>query len=203
MLPRLIAENRFAVLDLETTGVDTRRDEMVQFAVIQVDFGRPRIRASSYIQPTRDIHPEAMSKHGITWDVLQHAPRLEDVIPELRMLIGDRCLLGFGIKRFDYPLIRRQFAAAGISYSPSVVDVLPWERQLTPKEPGVRLKHNLVAAAERWGVPILEKHDALDDCRMTWNVFCQLALLFPELGDQDLAAVLAVEAIAAPEGVLL
>ena len=177
MLPPLIQKNRFVVLDLESTGVNLYRDEVVQIAVIQVDYGRPRIRAVSYVQPKRAISDGAMAAHGITWDILKHAPTLAEVWADFEQLMSDRVLLGYGIARFDVPLLARQLAEGGLRFDRPGLDVLPWERRL-----GGKGKHNLAAAAERWGVPLLPRHDALADCRMTWNVFLKLAELHPELG---------------------
>lgn len=198
-LPRIVRENRFAVLDLETTGVNKLRDEIVQIAIVQIDHGRPRIRASTYVQPKRIISEGAMKAHGITWDVLEHAPKLAEVWPELQVLIGDRCLLGYGIKTFDHPLLMRQLAENGISFDAPAVDVLPFERKY-----GGKGRHNLLAAAERWGVPILPRHEAMADCRMTWNVFVRLATQFDELGSAALADILAVrEAPPLPDDIAL
>lgn len=202
MLPRIITENRFAVVDIESTGVNTRQDEVIQVAIVQIDHGRPRIRASSFVQPKRaKISDGAYAKHGIDWRQLEHAPRLEEIAGDIIALIGDRCLLGFGINRFDFPMLQRQFTAACIHWNPAVLDVLTWERRLH-KEKGS--KHNLAAAAERWGVPMLQHHDALDDCRMTWNIFLQLALRFEALGTLALTDALTKPAEEPlPEGLAL
>lgn len=198
-LPRVVRENRFAVLDLETTGVNKLRDEVVQIAIVQVDHGRPRIRASSYVQPKRIISEGAMAAHGITWDILEHAPTLAEVWPEFRALIGDRCLLGYSIKTFDHPLLTRQLAESGVSFDAPAVDVLAWERKF-----GGKGRHNLVAAAERWGVPVLPRHEAMADCRMCWNVFVQLASRFDELGSAALEDILDLQpAPPLPENIIL
>ncbi|APU88989.1 DNA polymerase III subunit epsilon-like protein [Virus Rctr197k] len=186
-LPRIVRENRFLVLDVETTGLNTLRDEVVQIAVVQVDHGRPALRASSYVQPKRIISDGALAAHGITWDVLEHAPPLGMVWKDFAALINGRCLLGFGLARFDVPLLSRQLGEHGLLFEHKALDVLPWERKF-----GGKGKHNLKAAAERWGVPVLAQHDALADCRMTWNVFLQLAQRHPELGEAELDDVLSV-----------
>lgn len=198
MLPPLIAENRFAVVDCETTGVNIHRDEVIQIAIIQIDHGRPRFRTTCYVQPTRIIAEHAMDKHGITWDVLQHAPRFGDVADEILSFIGNRTLLGYQVDRFDCVFLRRQLAESGRSFNTDALDVLKYERKF-----GGKGKHNLVAAAERWEVPILRAHDAFDDCRMTWNVFLQLASRHPELGSAPLHEVLTLRAAAPLEDVAI
>lgn len=197
-LPRIVQENRYAVIDCETTGVNINRDEIVQVAIAQIDNGRPAIRASTFVQPKRIISDEAIAKHGITWDVLQHAPPLTAVWPELRALISDRCLIGYNVS-FDYKLLCRQLGENGIQFDAPALDVLAWERKFAGKGG----KHNLVAAAERWGVPVLAHHEALADCRMCWNIFVQLASRFEELGNAVLADILSIRTVALPDNLAL
>lgn len=187
-LPKLIRENRFCVIDCETTGVNIHRDELVQFAVVQVDYGRPSIRASSLVRPHRRIADGAIDAHGLTWQMLEHAPELTEVWPDFRTLIGSRTLVGFNVA-FDHRILSRQLAENGVQFDAGAVDVLTWERRFAGKGG----KHNLLACIERWELPVLEAHDALADCRMTWNLFVTLAARFPELGELALEEALAIK----------
>lgn len=198
MQPALVAENRYAVIDVETNVVYSTTAEIIQIAVIQIDYGRPRFRTSCYIQPLRTLSPGAVEKHNITWDVLQHAPRFADVAAELLSYIGDRVLLGYNSDRFDYRILKRQLAEAGHTVNLAGLDVLHWERKLA----GPGGKHNLTAAIERWELPLYQAHDAFDDARMTWNLFCRLCERCLEFGALPLADALTMKAIDVDEPVL-
>jgi DNA polymerase III epsilon subunit-like protein len=190
-LPRLVRENTFCVLDLESTGLSTSRDQIVQIALAQIDHGLPRFRMTAYVRPSIPVSDAALAVHDIGWEILEHAHPFAGLADDVVSFIGKRCLVGFGIGRFDHPMLARQLGEAGRVLNLPVLDVLTWERKLSKLLPGgleKGAKHNLRAAAERWNVNVLEGHDALEDCRMAWNVLLTMAARFPELGDLELAA---------------
>lgn len=199
-LPPLIQQNRFAVLDIETTGLSRHKDEVIQVAVAQVDYGRPRFRGVVHVRPTRTIHPEALAVHGISFEVLQHAFPFETLAPDILTLIGERTLLGYGSSTLDIPILQRQFAEqAGRRFDPPSLDVLSWTRKLLPKTE----KKNLKSAATFLEVPLLEGHDAFDDIRMTWNVFITLAARHETLGQAVLDDTLSTRPVPELQGVIL
>lgn len=188
-LPRLVRENRFAAVDVETNGL-SRQAEVIQLAIVQVDYGKPKLRAMTYVQPERPIDPGAQEVHGIDWYVLETAPRFAEVVDDVLTLIEGRCLIGYNINTFDYPILDRELMRAGRRWNPQVLDVLRWERKLTPKK-GER--HTLMAAVDRWGVTTqgaVRMHNAFDDTRLTWNLFLRMAEERPEFGDLPLEAAL-------------
>lgn len=181
MLPRLVRENRFCVIDVETADFG-RTAEIVQIGLVQVDFGQPHFRASVNVRPRGDwVSPHASAVHGLTAGALQFSPSGRDVSKQLLGLIDDRCLIGFNIRNFDYPVLQYHF-----SLQRQVLDVLPWARRL---ERGG--SHKLAAMAQRLSVPAGQAHDALGDCRTTWNVFLKLATLYPAFGELSLADAIA------------
>lgn len=199
--PRIVRENCFCVLDLEATGLSPR-DEIIQVAAIQIDRGCIGLRAASYVRPlTAKIGDGAYAKHGIDYTTLQHAPTFEEIAGDLEVLIGNRCLLGFGIERFDYPMLARHYARYGQPFYRRTLDVLLWERKLFTEKGA---KHNLNVVAERYGIVQRAHHDALDDCRTTWNVFLRLAAQHEALGELELhEAAVDHEPEPLPEGVSL
>lgn len=199
-LPAIVKENRFAVLDVETTGLSRHRDEVIQVAIAQVDYGRPRFRGYVHVRPSRTIHPEAQAVHGITFEVLQHAFPFADLAPTILELIGGRTILGYGSSTLDLPILKRQFVEeTTLKFDPPSLDVLTWARRFLPKEEKKTLKN----AAALVGVPVLDAHDAFDDCRMTWNVFVTLAATYTELGIAPLEEILSTRPVPEPVGILL
>lgn len=196
VLPPLIAQHRYAVIDCESTGLNRHKDEVIQLALVQVDHGRLRFRVWTHVQPTVTIHPAAGDVHGIDFATLQHAPPFGAIAEDLLRFIGTRTVLGWSCDSLDIPVLKRQFAEAGMSWTPTVIDILKHERRLAGPSSG---KHNLGAAAERWGVPSLPRHDALNDCRTAWNIFVTLAGRFPEFGALPLEEALTTK-IATTEG---
>jgi DNA polymerase-3 subunit epsilon len=188
-IPRIIKENKFAVLDTETTGLSRKLDQIIQLAIIQIDYGSPRFRTIVQCKPTCEIKPGAAKVHGITAERLALAPRFESVANEITDFIGERCLLGYNILKFDWPILSRQYAESAMAVpSPKLLDVLKFERKY-----GGEGKHDLATAVQRWGVTVNHQHEALEDCRATWAVFVAIARQQAALGDASLLQAIALQ----------
>jgi DNA polymerase-3 subunit epsilon len=92
----------FAVLDVETTGLDDDA-EIVEIAVVDLD---ETVLFHSLVKPSGSISPEATAVHGITDTMLIDAPEWTSVWPEVRRLFERRRALIFN-GAFDSRIIAR------------------------------------------------------------------------------------------------
>ncbi len=102
------------VFDLETTGVDINSAKIVSFGMARVAVdGTIDLKEEVFINPMIDIPAEATEVHGITNEMV------EDKLPftwEAAKIWGmlEGCDLGgFNVKRYDLPILAREFAEAG------------------------------------------------------------------------------------------
>lgn len=183
--PDIILKNRFAVLDIETTGVNHFTDEVVQVGIVQVDNGRPGMRAWTFVKPEKPIPQEATALHGITNAMVSNAPRFRDIAPDIVGLVGERCIVGYNVAGFDVPFLRRKMAVLGPDWgwNPAILDVFHLVRKYDKKpETAAAGYHKLAQVAARYGLAVGKAHDAIEDCRMAWSVFDKLAREIPEIG---------------------
>lgn len=180
MTPKVIQAGRYALIDLETTGLSRKVDQAIQIAVCVVDNAVTRIRAYYTVKPTVEIKPGAEEKHGISMSALAYSPSFADIASELRTLIGDRIVMGHGALTFDVPILARQFKEAGVVFSPKIIDVVRVSRKVHPG-----ISHALGNLAAYLNLPMLPHHDAWYDCKMTWQIFGEMATRYPEIGDAD------------------
>jgi len=155
----------FVAFDLETTGVDVDRCEVVELAAVRVRDGAVVERFHSLVRPRVDVEEGARQVHGYGAADLQDAPWFEEVWPTFRAFVGADILVahnGFG---FDVPVLRRMAAALGGADDLVVYDSLVLARALF--ESGA----SLGALAERFGVPKGRAHHALDDAEVLAAVF--------------------------------
>jgi len=187
--PKIIRENRFAVIDIEATGV-TGRDDVLQVAIVQMDYGRPGFRAMTYVRPRYPIPSSATALHGITDQKVAQAPEFKDVAPDIVGLVGERILIGYNVKAFDYPFLRRKMLELGDDWDwqRPVFDLFPWLRKLDPNKEKQKGYHQLKVAALRHGVDPGHAHDAMHDCRTVWTLFERLTKKFPELENAEVPA---------------
>lgn len=185
--PRIIRESRFAVIDVEATGVNQVKDWPVSIAIVQMDYGRVGVRAEMLIKPPIPIPPDATAIHGITNEMVMRANDFATIAGDIVGLIGDRCLLGYNVRSFDYPFLRRRLGELGADWDwrRPVFDLLHWVRKLDPApKTGDRTGyHRLANVALRHGINPGQAHNALHDCRSTWSLFEKLATAYPQLGD--------------------
>jgi len=102
-----------AFFDLETTGIDPLRDKVVEIALVRVDPGGGREATTRRINPGRPIPAEATAVHGIRDEDVADAPAFREVARGLLDVLKDADLAGFNVRRFDVPLLDREFRDCG------------------------------------------------------------------------------------------
>lgn len=107
---------RFAVLDVETTGLSADQgDRVVEIAVIVLDENFRVVRMlDSLVHPCRRIPPYVASIHGITDAAVQEAPTFTQLIPELMECVSDVTHLVAHNISFDLGFLRSEFAVSGL-----------------------------------------------------------------------------------------
>jgi len=86
-------------IDLETTGLDPRRDRIVQIGAVPLRRGVPDESAglSLLVDPGVSIPPTATAVHGITDDDVRGAAAPDRALAELMRFIDGRPLIGHAI----------------------------------------------------------------------------------------------------------
>jgi DNA polymerase III subunit epsilon len=113
MFRNLKLRRPLAVFDLETTGVDTKMDRIVEISILTVRPGRPADQHTCRVNPGVPIPPGATAVHGITDTDVARKPRFEDVADDLLARFDGCDLCGYNLKRFDLQLLYNEFRRAG------------------------------------------------------------------------------------------
>lgn len=102
-------------LDLETTGLSTARDRIVEIALVKLDLANgKRERWTSLVQPTIPIPLHVQAIHGITDEMVQHSKTFQQLVPELlAFLPANATLCGHNLIRFDLPLLQAELVRSG------------------------------------------------------------------------------------------
>lgn len=160
------------VLDLETTGLDVRRDRIVQVGALAVDGARlldaPRL--DQLIDPGRPMPDSAQRIHGIGDADLVGAPALADYLATLRETVAGRVVIGHHIA-FDLAVLRFEAHRLGLDWpAPPALDTAQLMGALEPGLPDLGLER----VAEHLEVAITDRHSAIGDCRTTAAVWQRL-----------------------------
>jgi DNA polymerase III subunit epsilon len=116
MLHNLALRRPIAVLDLETTGINTQTDRAVEISVLKVWPVRSSEQYTRRLNPGIPIPAEATAIHGITDADVIGEPRFGDVADELLAWLDGCDLCGFNIKRFDLQMLYNEFRRSGRSF---------------------------------------------------------------------------------------
>ena len=158
---------RFAVVDIETSGLSTRRHRMLQVAVVTIEGGVVVDEWSSLIRlrwpwPIHRVGPRRV--HGIHRKSLRGAPKQQAVLAELANRLDGAVFTAHNV-RFDWPFIVRAARQVGVEVAPcGRLCTLRMSRSLDPDR---ALSHRLADVCERYGISNDRPHDALCDARAT------------------------------------
>ncbi len=167
-----LTQPRFAVVDVETSGLSPVQHRILQVAVVTVGAdGTVLDEWSTLVRPSLwRVGPRHV--HGLTVRRLWRAPRLRAVAPELARRIDGNVVVAHNVG-FDWAFIERAIGRAGTGRPapPHRLCTLELSRSLDPERV---LSHRLADVCERYGVPLTRAHDALADARATAALLPQL-----------------------------
>jgi len=174
--PRIetLLRDGFVAIDVETTGLDPVRDDLVAFAAVPFAHGVPATGYSTLVDPGRSIPPASTAIHGITDAMVAGAPDARELAASLDGLLAGRLLVGHGID-FDLAVINRVRRASGLRPLRHVaLDTLLLDAVLRPGSRDFSLEH----LAGRLGVEVVGRHTALGDALTAGRM---LLALLPDL----------------------
>ena len=170
----------YVVIDTETTGLDYDRCDLIEVSALHFIDGKCIDRFSSLVQPPLlhflhrldDTHFELVPGYvddfisgltGITNEMLEDAPKPEQVIPQFLNFIGDCVLIGHNV-HFDVNfLYDAAVKVCGFPLRNDFVDTLRIARKVFPE----LAHHRLSDVAAACGVVADEAHRSEVDCETT------------------------------------
>jgi DNA polymerase III epsilon subunit-like protein len=173
---------RFVALDLETTGLNPRRDAVVSLAMIPFVDGVPRAGYVTLVDPGRPIPPESTAVHGLTDGMVRGAPPIDRVLREVEAVLAADVVVGYNVG-FDLAILGRERRAHRLHRSGNPgLDTRLLAAGLHPEWRDVTLEH----IAARLGVAVVARHTAEGDALTAGHI---LLGLLPELEAHGLRTV--------------
>lgn len=156
-------------LDLETTGLDSEKDEIISLGLIPLTTKIIRCKGAQYwmAKPEHSLHAESVTIHEITDTELEQAPPLKAILDEIleamtKQVVVVHCvsierqfLLKAAMKIYGYPLYFPVLDTMGIEHQ---VIHKPWWQRF-----GKQASLRLDACRQRYRLPRYKAHHALTD----------------------------------------
>ena len=149
----------YVVFDLETSGLDPERYEILEIGAIRFKNGSRDGEFHTYVKPQCSIPWSATSINGISWTTVCMAPRFRDVQEDFLSFIGDFPLVAHNA-RFDVHFLQTEL---GHHISNPIIDTLGLARSVLPYMSSYKLE-DLKSAYLHMNI---SSHNALGDCEVT------------------------------------
>ncbi|WP_304167670.1 DNA polymerase III subunit epsilon [Phenylobacterium aquaticum] len=167
---------REIVLDTETTGFEPQLGHrLVELAALEIEEFLPTGRTFHvYIDPERDMPPEAEKVHGLSAAFLKGKPKFAEpqISQAFLAFVGDAPIIAHNAS-FDRAFVNHELAQVGLDILPEGrwIDTLAMAKKRFPG-----MHNSLDALCKRYKISLSEreKHGALIDARLLAAVYLEL-----------------------------
>ncbi|MBI4202436.1 MAG: 3'-5' exoribonuclease [Chloroflexi bacterium] len=163
--PESPLEQVCVALDLETTGVDPERDEIIEIGAVKFQGDMVLGTFQTLVNPRRQLPDFIKQLTGITQREVDGAPPLSAVAGELTAFLSHHPIVGHSIS-FDLAFLSR----AGLSLSNPYHDTMELASVLYPNARG----YALTALADMLDISYATAHRALEDAAMSHRLYVAL-----------------------------
>ena len=163
---KLVLSKPLVIFDLETTGINTSKDRIVELYMIKVQPDGARTDLYQRYNPEIPIPPEITAIHGISDADVASEPFFKDKANELNQFLMNCDFAGFNSNKFDFPMLVEEFYRAGIDFEVSKRKFIDAQKIFHLMEP-----RNLSAAFKFYCSKELNNaHSAKADTEATWEI---------------------------------
>src|SRR5262245_27754965 len=176
---RGLDETTFVIVDLETTGGPPARGHgIIEIGALRVEGGRTTGEFAELVRPERRLPSFITQLTGITDAMLAERPRIGAVLPRFIDFAAGAVLIAHNAA-FDLGFLNAaRLALCGEVFEQPHCCTLRLARRLLPR----LRRRSLESLAGHFGIPIVDRHRALGDARMTVEIFFQLRELLQRHG---------------------
>ncbi len=169
----------YVCIDLETTGLDPKRDKIIEIGAVKVEAGQVSAQWESFVNPRRKLEERIVELTGIRDEQLMDAPTIGEILPAFLDFVEDRVLLGHGVL-FDFSFIKKAAVNERMTFERQGIDTLRIARKyLQDLE-----SRSLGYLCQYYQIPH-RAHRALEDAKATAALYGRLARDFYEKEDQE------------------
>ncbi|GAB88833.1 3'-5' exonuclease [Gordonia rhizosphera] len=172
----------YVAIDLETTGLDLKRDAIISYGAAVIRGGRIIVADNSYglACPDSDISPQSIAVHTIRRVDVADAPSPEELARTLSDLIADRVVIAHSAW-IERAFLDNALHRIGQRMRAPMIDTAALCRALG-LDPDLIADPRLEWAANQLQVPVVSPHHAMGDATTTAHVFLAAASILEARG---------------------
>ncbi|KKE79362.1 ATP-dependent helicase DinG [Bacilli bacterium] len=164
-------ENRYVVIDLETTGHSpVNDDKIIEAGIVVIENDQIIETKSSFFNPNKSIPPFITNLTGINNEDVKDAPFFHDKADEIISLFKDSYLVAHNVP-FDLGFLNAELRNSGKNaLNNPIIDTVELSRILFPQSPSYKLSQ----LAEFLDIYHDDPHRALSDAYVTAKILLKL-----------------------------
>jgi len=152
--------------DLETTGINTMTDRIVEIAILKVNPNGKEEMKSYRVNPEIPIPEKASEIHGIKDEDVKDCPTFKQIAKQLATFMEGCDISGFNSNKFDIPILAEEFLRADIDFDMRKRNFVDVQNIFHKME-----KRDLTAAYKFYcGKDLEGAHGAEADTRATYEI---------------------------------
>lgn len=164
-MEKKLLEN-YVVLDFEMTGLRAKTDRILEVGAARIKKGEIKETFSALIRQPKPLPQKIIELTGITDEMAEGGRKLDEVMEEFLIFLGNDVLVGQNII-FDYSFLKQWEVNHKYHIERSAVDTLKLARKFLPEEE----KKDLESLCRYFKVERDLAHRALDDAIETAQIF--------------------------------
>lgn len=172
---RFLHKTELVCLDVESTGLSVETDRIIEVGAVRFCQEQVLDEFETLINPECLIPKESQLIHNISDEMVAGKPLMKEILPQLHAFIGDRVIMGHGIK-YDIDMLNMEAQRAGLDLTfgaYGTIDSLRLARLY-----GQSPSNSLTILRQHFNIEAEGAHRALSDVLVNCQVFVRLTKEF-------------------------
>ena len=164
-----VFEGTYVVFDLETTGLESNKDEIIEVGACKIENGRITETFSTFVKPSKHIPREITELTSINDAMVADAPTINYVLPDFYKFCYGATMVGHNVS-FDIGFIYAAAKKLSYNFNNPLMDTIEMARK---KLPGLK-NYKLGTVVDKLKIVLDNAHRAINDATATAKVFIKL-----------------------------
>ncbi|PSR11432.1 MAG: DNA polymerase III subunit epsilon [Bacteroidetes bacterium] len=191
-------DQRFAIIDVETTGGRASRDKITEIGIVLHDGQQIIGTYESLLNPQTYIPAGIVQLTGITQEMVRDAPLFHEIARDIVEFTEGAIFVAHNV-RFDYGFLREEFARLSYTYTRKQLCTVRMSRKAFP---GLK-SYSLENLIKHFGIATDARHRALADALATANILERILAKESNQEEVKLMVNLGVKESKLPKGITL
>ena len=162
-------EGTYVVFDLETTGLEANKEEIIEIGACKIVNGRIDETFATFVKPSKHIPREITELTGIDDSMVENAPTINYVMPDFYKFCDSATLVAHNIA-FHISFVHNMSKKLSYNFNHPNMDTMAMARE---KLPGLK-NYKLGTIVEKLNIVLDNAHRAINDATATAKAFIKM-----------------------------